>query len=191
MFLSKSRGTHPTGQIYRHGGDSPHPAPAAHLFFLFGTAVKKTPYIPHVPCVRNLVIHAKSPRPSPTVPRLVPQSRLYRKNGLSGPTVADFAHRTFVLVWVAVPADENLHTTGASRPVLLEAKLLFAWEPIKRALADVVTGEWKVVACSRDRQTGLVIDVAIARRTIRHRDPLEAALLLIAQPIKLGLVERS
>ena len=103
-------------------------------------------------------------------------------------------HTALVLVWVAVPADENWQT-APDPPIdgnpFLEAKLVFAWEPIKRALTDVVMGEWKVEACSRDRQTGLVVDVAIARRTIRHRDPLEAALLLIAQPIKLGLVERS
>ena len=103
---------------------------------------------------------------------------------------ADRTLTALVLVWVAVPAHKNLHTTAVPTWAvpLLEAKLLFEWEPIKRALTDVIIGERKVEACARDRQTGLVVGVAIARNT-RPRHPFEVALLLIAQPIKLGLVE--
>ena len=106
---------------------------------------------------------------------------------------ADRTLTALVLVWVAVPAHKNLHTTAVPTWAvpLLEAKLLFEWEPIKRALTDVIIGERKVEAYARDRQTGLGVGVGIARNTrIRHvRHPFEVALLLIAQPIKLGLVE--
>ena len=104
------------------------------------------------------------------LPHALPNSRpLYTIDAKQRKSNADRTLTARVLVWVAVPAHKNLHTAAPTGDVLIEAKLLFEWEPIKRALTDVIIGERKVEAYARDPQTGLGVGVGIARNTrIRH-----------------------